>query len=335
MSKNQQRIINFLKKKSAYPHKVSKIDVLETHISWVLLTGKFAYKIKKGVKFGNILDFSSLGLRKKFCHKEINLNKILCNKMYLQVVKVIQESGAAKLVNLDQKGKPLEYAVKMLEMPQKYRMDRLLARRLINRKTIDTLVNALVKFHGLTPTNTKIASFGRPENMRKKVDENFTTLSKLTKVNPLLEKKLVSFIQDNNRLFKERIQQRRVRDIHGDLYLQNIFVMKNKFYLYDRMEFNDILRYADVAEDVSHLAMDLDYHKREDLKRHFISKYIAKSKDRHLDRILYFLMCYKACVRAKVARFRAKSEENKRRKFSQIKESKKLLKLAKSYLDFF
>ena len=110
-----------------------------------------------------------------------------------------------------------------------------------------------------------------------------------------------------------------------------------KFYLYDRIEFNDTLRYADVAEDVAHLAMDLDFHGRRDLRKHFISAYMLQSKDVDLENIVYFLMCYKACIRAKVSLFRAKgldkTNSNDRIKMEQAEEeARNHLKLAESYI---
>ena len=90
MIKTQSSLISVLKKdKTVYPHKVSKINIEETHISWILLTGKYAYKLKKELKFGNVLDFSNLSLRKKYCQREVQLNKLLCPKMYEGVVKIV------------------------------------------------------------------------------------------------------------------------------------------------------------------------------------------------------------------------------------------------------
>ncbi|MGB6674960.1 MAG: hypothetical protein WBE34_21240 [Candidatus Nitrosopolaris sp.] len=122
------------------------------------------------------------------------------------------------------------------------------------------------------------------------------------------------------------------------MYLRNIFIINNKvsrFYLYDRIEFNDSLRYADIAEDVAHLSMDFDYYKRNDLRRYFIFKYMEKSNDNSLQDLLYFLMCYKACVRAKVSLFRAKAEKIVEKRKTQLEESKDLLELAGSYLESF
>jgi aminoglycoside phosphotransferase family enzyme len=351
----QLELISSLSKNTeAYSHEVPKIAAKETHISWVILTGQFAYKVKKELKFGHILDFSTLTLRKKFCQKEVDINKILCSDMYIGVVKVVKQKTelkqgekSVKVVNLKSRGRALEYAVKMLEIPQKFRMDNLLQEGKINSDTIDKLTFVLVNFHHSTPTNRKISNFGRPEFMKRKVDENFTTLSRLAIIDPKFEEKLVSFIKDEHNLFLQRITNEKIRDIHGDLYLKNIFIMpdknnnnNNKFYLYDRLEFNDSLRYADVAEDVAHLGMDLDLHGSSELRKRLISAYKLQAKDTSLENIVYFLMCYKACVRVKVSLFRAKGRDktnsNDRKIINQAEEeARSHMELAESYLKLF
>ncbi|MCH7968817.1 MAG: hypothetical protein IH841_06195 [Thaumarchaeota archaeon] len=333
----QVSVISTLKKdKNAYPHKVFTVKVEETHISWILLTGKFAYKIKKELKFGDVLDFSTLPLRKKFCQKEVQLNKILCPEMYRGIVKIVSKNDSYQIVEITSKGKPVEFAVKMQEMPQKYRMDNLLVKHKINLKSIDRLTDVIVKFHKRTPTNSKIKKFGQPKYIKKKIDENFRTLEKLTNVSPKYEKKLVSFLKNNKNLFYRRIKNNKIRDIHGDLYLKNIFTNGNsKFLLYDRLEFNDSLRYADVAEDIAHLAMDLDFYGRPDLSNYLISQYVIKSKDYDLTKLVKFFMCYKACMRGKVVIFRIKNKSITKKKAILSKEKKKLFNLAESYLDRF
>lgn len=337
MNRSQFSLIQTLKsEKSAYPHKVSKIYFEETHISWILLTGKFAYKIKKELKFGRVLDFSNLKLRKKFCQTEVTLNKILCNDMYRGIVKIVNDNGMFKITDLQKKGKALDYAVKMREIPQKNRMDLLLHQNKINTKTIDRLIEILIQFHKKTPTNSTIKKFGQPKFILKKINENFRTLETLDKVNSKLEKKLVLFVKDNREFFLKRIHENKIRDIHGDLYLKNIFVIRNtKFYLYDRIEFNNELRFADITEDVAHFAMDLDFYNKTDLRNYFINQYIKKSKDSELVTLVYFWMCYKACMRAKVSLFQAKNEQNKKKKNILVNDAKKLLKLASSYLNLF
>lgn len=327
MRSSQENIISELNKKIAYPHTVYRIRILETHISWILLTGLYAYKIKKEVKFGNILDFSNLFLRKKFCLKEVALNRPHCGDIYQSVVKIVKENNSFRFVDLKEKGKPLEYAVKMIEIPQKFRMDNLVKEGRVNKKTINSLTEVIIKFHKNAPTNNKISRYGQPLSMRRKFDENFETLSKLGKIDSgIIENKLISFLENNDVLFYERIRESKIRDIHGDLYLKNIFIIGNKFYLYDRIEFNDFLRYADLVEDVAHLAMDLDFHEQYDLCKHFISSYIKKSNDKNITNLVYFMMCYKACVRAKVSLFRAQEVNDKNEKIIHRKEAKKTFK---------
>jgi aminoglycoside phosphotransferase family enzyme len=137
---------------------------------------------------------------------------------------------------------------------------------------------------------------------------------------------------NNKTLFYQRIKQGRIREIHGDLYLGNIFVVNNKrFYLYDRIEFNDELRYADVTEDIAHLSMDLDYNRRQDLRKRIVSRYVERSNDINLKALLYFFMCYKASIRAKVSLFCAKNETDIQKRRSWIKQSQCFLELAESY----
>jgi uncharacterized protein len=336
MMLEQENIILNLKKET-FPHTVTKIRVLETHISWILLTGKYAYKVKKQVKFGKVLDFSNLRLRKKFCQKEVSLNRQLCGEIYHDIVKFVKTDIGFRVANLKETGNPLEFAVKMLEIPQKFRMDNLVKFHRMSKSKLALLVEALVNFHSHAHTNSLISKFGTPSSIRAKISENFLTLSKLTKMGSLFESRLNLFVRDNYDLFERRVRASRIRDIHGDLYLKNILFMNGKFIMYDRIEFNDSLRYADVSEDVAHLAMDLDYHDREDLRRYLISHYIEKSDDTSLINIIYFMMCYKACVRAKVSLFRAiqLTARSKNQKFNHKDEAQRHFRLARKYLELF
>lgn len=335
MSLEQLNIIHQLKSNTAYSHPAYNIKVLETHISWIFLTGPFTYKIKKEVKFGKVLDFSNLLLRKRYCQKELMLNKVLCGNMYQSVVKVIREKGIFKFVELNEKGESFEYAVKMIEIPQKFRMDNLVKSGCVNRKTIKSLTDILIKFHSSSPISNKISKYALPMIMKKKFDETFETLSKIRKIDPMIENKMNSFLGKNNKLFLQRIRKSKIRDIHGDLYLKNIFIIDDRFYLYDRIEFNDSLRYADITEDVAHLAMDLDLHQRNDLSKYFINEYIQKSNDENMIKLIYFMMCFKACVRAKVSFFRAQEVDNKKKKIIHVEEAQKHLKFAKKYIKLF
>jgi aminoglycoside phosphotransferase family enzyme len=182
MNLKQQQIISSLLRREAYNHRTSKIKLEETHISWVILTGLYVYKIKKELKFGKVLDFSDLPLRRAACQKEVALNKILCYDMYEGVVKVVanknnhtDEDTKLQVADLRHKGKAIEYAVKMKEIPQRFRMDNLVAANKVSLRTIQKLAHTLVKFHRATPTNTAIRQLGQPKFMKAKVIENFET----------------------------------------------------------------------------------------------------------------------------------------------------------------
>jgi aminoglycoside phosphotransferase family enzyme len=327
--------IAVLRREAAFPHAISYIKIIETHISWIILTGTIAYKIKKAVRFGSVLDFSNIQLRKKFCQKELMLNKNLCDQMYLDVVKIVKSDSNYKLVTLEENGTALEYAVRMKEIPQKLRLDNLLTFNKLNNHTLDRLIDNLVKFHNMAPTNSTISDYGRPQIMKTKIRENFQTISKIAKIDGIFEEKLNLFVHNNKNLFYIRMKDHRIRDIHGDLYLKNIFYVKGKFYMYDRIEFNDSLKYADIAEDVAHLAMDIYYHHREDLQSYFISNYLNKSNDTNLIHIIYFMMCFKACVRAKVSLFRSIQCTDRNQKNKHENEARDHFSLAKKYLKMF
>ena len=195
MNLEQLNIISQLHKSNAYSHPAYDIKILETHISWIFLTGPFTDKIKKEVKFGKVLDFSSLSLRKRYCQKEVLLNKPLCGNMYQNIVKVIKENNVFRFAELREKGKPLEYAVKMIQIPQKFRMDNLIKKGRVNKKIIESLTDKLINFHHSSPTNNKISQYGLPNVMKTKINENFETLYQLEKIDPLIEYKMNSFLE--------------------------------------------------------------------------------------------------------------------------------------------
>ena len=334
----QTKVYKSLLSKLAYPHRVSAIQTEDTHISWIFLAGPYAYKIKKQVKFGRVLDFSTLSLRRQYCYKEVELNRKLCKDMYLGVVRIltIPDKNLKRVVIADshtRTGKVIEYAVKMKYIASEYRMDKLLTAHRIKLENIGKIASILNNFHSRTPTNKEIQKHGQPKYLKYKVKENFQTLAKLRHPIPQAEDKLIQFINNNENIFLTRIRDKRIKDIHGDLYLKNIFIVEDKkYYLCDRVEFNDSLRYADIAEDVAHLSMDLEYHNRKDLKLYLVRTYASRSRDRDLVKILDFLICYKAFMRAKVSLFQLTFESPKTRQHRLKEEADLLLAFGQKYL---
>ncbi|HSV50078.1 MAG TPA: phosphotransferase [Candidatus Acidoferrales bacterium] len=325
-------ILDAMLNPQTYPESTGKIDLIQTHISFVFLTDKYVYKVKKPVNFG-FLDFSTLDKRKLYCDKELQLNRRLCPDIYLEVVP-INKSNDLKIKGA---GETVEYALKMKRLPQESIMTQLLQEGKIDKKVIDEIATIVAKFHSEAQTNAEITEIGGIKAVKFNWDENFAQTTKyqgqtLSKADyDFMHNKINNFMTTNKALFEARMADKRVRDCHGDLHSGNIFVT-NKIYIFDAIEFNDRFRYGDVTADVAFLAMDLDYQNRSDLADYFIAQYQKYSKDPQLKTLLPFYKCYRAYVRGKVISFRLddpniKPEDKK----AAIKDAEAYFKLALQY----
>lgn len=318
-------LVEALKDPEIYPHHPSQVQFIQTHISYVFLTGGFVYKVKKPVNFG-FLDFSTLDKRRLCCQKELELNRRLCQDIYLDVVKVCRDKDGH--INLRGKGEVIDYAVLMKELPHQQMMDELLARNQVKEEDIIRIAKVIAAFHAFAKTNEKISQFGDLSIIKKDTDENFAqtesviglTISK--KDYRQIKSYTDNFLRENKDLFDRRIADRKIRDCHGDLHSRNICLGKDKVYIYDCIEFNRRFRFGDVASEVAFLAMDLDFNKKEDLSNLFVATYIEETQDEELPLLLNFYKCYRAYVRGKVADFLL---------FEGVQERKSVINLASSY----
>jgi aminoglycoside phosphotransferase family enzyme len=204
-----------LQTSSAYEHPVETIEIRETHVSWVFLTGSFAYKVKKPVKFGDILDFSTLDLRKKFCQKEIELNSRFSTDVYLDVFSINSEG------KVNRPGEPIEYGVLMKQLPEKYLMSNLLNKKNVNESAVNQIAKSLATFHEKTE---KVPEWGKMKYIAEKWDENFRTTSQFRTIDKEFQQQVEGFMLGNKGLFQERINDERITDNHGDLQSHNIFI---------------------------------------------------------------------------------------------------------------
>lgn len=305
-------IAKALLKKEAYSEDIRYIKLLQTHISWVFLTGKYAYKVKKPVNFG-FLDYSTLEKRRFFCFKEVELNRRLSPDIYIGVVPIKDNNGN---ITIGGKGKIIDYAVKMIEMPQEKMMDELLEKNKVSKEIIEKIAYIISNFHQKAERNTDIDKFGEIRTIKNNTDENFMQTKDyidnlITRHQyDALFKYTDDFYKENKDLFAKRIKQGRICDCHGDLYSKNICVMDN-IYIYDCIEFNDRFRYSDTASDVAFLAMDLDFHNEKELSQYFISSYAGFSHDCNLSSIVPFYKIYRAYVRGKVHAFQSNDETSR------------------------
>jgi aminoglycoside phosphotransferase family enzyme len=281
------------------------VGFLETHISLLFFTGNHVYKVKKPVDFG-FLDFTSFEKRKFFCVQEVNLNRRLSPEIYLGVVKITKDGDQ---ILLDGRGEVVEYAVKMKQIPEELLMDKLLEKKQVTSKMIEAVSEKLVHFYFTAETNESIKSFGRPERVKQDTDENFEQTIRYMDITipkdvyEEIKNKTNDFFRTKEHILYQRMASDKIRDCHGDLRLEHIFWGK-EISIFDCIEFNERFRYTDVAADIAFLAMDLDYHGREDLSEHLIRAYIGESGDYELMGVLDFYKCYRAYVRGKVESFR-------------------------------
>ena len=291
-----------------YPHAVKRVRLIETHISWVLLTGKWAYKIKKPVDFG-FVDFSTLALRRRYCAEELRLNRRLAPHIYDSVVEI---RGAPESPRIAGNGPLLDYAVRMRQFPQQALGDRMLGRRAFTPKMIDALAQCIADFHAGAPIAAARQPVGTPSVVLAAARENFR------QVMPGLahpgQRALLLFLEKwtrsehaaKRRAIASRRRNGFVRECHGDLHLGNIAVIEGQPVPFDRIEFNASLRWIDVMSEVAFLLMDLADHRRNDLASRFLNGYLETTGDYEGLAILRYYLVYRALVRAKVNVLRAR-----------------------------
>lgn len=299
-------MLEALKKPEAYDSPVKEIRLIQTHISWVFLTGDFVYKIKKPVDFG-FLDFTMLEKRLKFCKRELEINQMFSPEIYIDVLPV---NKFDHIIKINGPGETIDYAIKMKQLPQENLMDRLLNKNLIETKTIDKIVDILMEFYSKTQTHSDPYSMGSIETVKFNWGENFKQVRPFLgktinhKAFEAIERKVSEFMEKNSELFGKRLREGKIKWCHGDLHSGNIFVVDDKIYIFDAIEFNERFACSDVASDIAFLSMDLDFRHKKFLSDYFIKKYIEKSGDSEILKLLNFYKCYRAYVRGKVLGFR-------------------------------
>lgn len=328
------KLIKSLCSSACYRHPVDKINVIETHISSVILTGEFAYKIKKPVNLG-FLDFSSLYRRHRFCDLEVNLNKRSAENLYLSVVPI---TGTIDYPVVDGKGEPIEYAVKMRQFDQDCQLDCMLANNKLSSTHIDAVAVAISKFHTQIKTADKNSDFGTPQLILQPVQENFEQLKDAGVADQLgslvndLEIWSKSTYTSLEPVFLKRKQNGKIKECHGDLHLANLAWIDNTPVAFDCIEFNDSLRWIDVMSDLAFLIMDLEDRDNYRFANRLLNAYLEITGDYEGIKVLRFYKMYRAMVRAKVDAIRMKQKEIDIKEKQNIQSDMgKYLELACSY----
>jgi aminoglycoside phosphotransferase family enzyme/predicted kinase len=286
-------------------------EVRETHISWVFLDATSAYKVKKPVSLG-FLDFSTLEQRRRACEAEVALNARLAPDVYLGVCEVVRDAAGRHRIGGE--GAVVDYAVHMRRLSDEDRAEHRLATGVLEIADVDRMAGAIAAFHASARCDDETARYGRPEVVGGNVRENFAQTRAV--IETLLshdeaeeiERWQLDFLRRREALLLSRIERGRVRDGHGDLRLEHVYLEGDELRIIDCIEFAERFRHADVCADLAFLSMDLAWHGRVDLAERLLATYARETSDFELYAVVDFYESYRAYVRGKVATILAADE---------------------------
>jgi uncharacterized protein len=317
-----------------------EVEIKETHISWALLSGKLAFKIKKPVRLP-FLDFSTVHHRKFYCEREIVLNSRFSKGIYLKVVPVKRYDGS---ISIDgSKGKIIDYAVMMKKLDASKQMDLMLKKNQVKKNYIPKLAKKVALFH----KRSQIIKDDFKASMFKDLFAELSSYRNFIKkyfgrtyydIVSKAEKRSEIFLNRHKNLFIERIKDGFVRDCHGDLHSKNIFLYASPI-LFDCIEFNDEYRYIDILYEIAFLCMDLEFYGKFNLSELFLKQYLSfsgLSLSKEEFQLFYYYKCCRANIRAKVSIIKLLEMKDEGEEFPNIlSEIKIYLDLIKLYSGYY
>ncbi|MDJ0657398.1 MAG: AAA family ATPase [Xanthomonadales bacterium] len=301
-------LINALQDPGSYPHPCRQIRLIETHISWVLLTGDRAYKVKKPVDFG-FLDFSTLDKRRHCCNEELRCNSHFAPELYIEVVPITRDQKGH--IHVNGAGETVEYAVVMRQFDDRQRGDLLVERDEACHDEFRDFGTYMAERHRVAPVAALDSGWGTAAAVAKPIHENYEVLLEQDP-GPIVEGHLSTLRRWGDRthqeltdLFDRRLRQGHVRECHGDLHLSNLVRTSRGIRPFDCIEFSPALRWMDVVNDLAFLTMDCRFRKRTDLAYAFLNQYLETTGDYEGMALLDYYSVYRSLVRAKVAALQA------------------------------
>jgi uncharacterized protein len=319
-----------------YPHPATDIELKQTHTSYVLLAGEFAYKIRKAVRFA-FIDCSTAARRFTLCQREFELNRRLSPDVYLAVVAIKQSDGRIILdESTNNAGDAVEFAVKMRRLPDDRRLDSLIRRDTATVDDVRQIANTVGDFHARTP-NTHSSDYGAAASTWRMTIGNLIEIEQLLPGSPLLMKLAQieaysrRYIAVHWELLNSRAREGRVHEGHGDLRADAVYLTENGIRIIDCLEFDERLRYSDIANEIAFLAMDVDRLGRPDLSRELVARFTG---DPDIPVLIPFYKSYRATVRAKVELLRSRQDDcSAEEKQIALARAVQLLDLAVNYTE--
>ncbi len=310
------QLIDALSTPAAYPDRVERVEVCQTHISAVFLTERHAYKLKKPVNLG-FLDFSTVEKRRHFCAEEVRLNRRLAPQVYLGVVPVTRAGNA---VRFEGEGEVIDWAVKMQRLPAEATLERQLEEGVVGTEAVEALARRVAAFHANAESGPQVSACGRFEVVMGNARDNFRQSAGQVGhvISPTVFSQVCGWTLQALALARPLIEARAARgvprDTHGDLHLDHVYRFPERpppddLVIIDCIEFNERFRFADPVADMAFLVMDLIYHGRRDLARAFADAYFRAAGDEEGRELLPFYVAYRATVRAKVEGLKAAEPE--------------------------
>lgn len=298
-------LIKAMTKPEFYPHNPLKVELVQTHISYVFLAGELVYKVKKPVDFG-FLNFTTLRRRGYYCRLELSLNRRLAPDLYISVARITDDEGR---YSIDGRGRVVEYAVVMHRVPDGDLLVHRLAKGRVTGQMMRELASLMARFLRKYPTAPAKRRYGSMATLRRNTEEDFDQTRKyigrtVTREDyDLIAGYTRSFIHRQKRMLRRRVAAGRIRDGHGDLHAEHVGWRRGKPFVFDCIEFAPRFRCADAAAEAAFLVMDLEYRGAYGLARHFMEEYMRITGDQEMRALLDFYLCYRAFVRGKINSF--------------------------------
>jgi aminoglycoside phosphotransferase family enzyme/predicted kinase len=302
---------------SAFPHAIDRLAIRETNLSWVILTGPYAYKIKKSVEL-NFIDTSTLETRRHLCEEELRLNQRQAADLYMDVIAITRDADG---VRVGGHGGIIEYAVRMKQFDSSEELSALLERGTVSTQDIVDFAERVAEFHASAPRAPCALEYLHTEHLHDAVLGNLAILlshldadTRLPEIGSLIDW-THDFLHDSLTHLHTREQSGFIRECHGDLHARNVVRWRGRLIPFDCLEFDPKLRWIDVMSDVAFMVMDLGAHGRRDLEFSFLNSYLEHTGDYDGVRLLPFYAVYRALVRAMVDSLGAEHDLDHREEF--------------------
>jgi aminoglycoside phosphotransferase family enzyme len=325
--------VALLRRPDAYPEVPTRVDTVETHMSWVFLAGDFVYKLKKPVRY-DFLDFSTPEARRRDCEEEVRLNRRLAPDVYLGVVPLsLAPDGALRLAG---QGRPVDWLVSMRRLPERLMLDRAIRAGTASAGDVRRAIAALASFYlCCEPVAMDAAEYRQrfAQGVRTAHRELSAPDYRLSasRTQAVAESQL-AFLERHAAVFDRRVRDRRILEGHGDLRPEHVCLSEPPVFI-DCLEFNREWRLVDPADELAYLALECEHAGATALGAVALAAYREQTGDIAPERLVHFYKSYRATVRAKLAAWHLQDHLDEAARLKWLDDARRYLALAQRYAD--